>query len=57
MSEFDELAEVIYDQDKKIWPINWREAKALAYLHHPTASQQFIDNLADAIMRVNHAPA
>lgn len=54
MSEFDELAEVIYGHDKNVWPINWREAKALAYTYHPTVSEQFADNLADALMRINH---
>lgn len=54
MSEFDELAEAIYDQDKNVWPINWREGKALAYAHYPTVSQQFADNLADALMRIKH---
>lgn len=54
MTEFDELAQVIYEEEKAFWPITRQSAVALAWVYHPDESEQFLDNLADALMEIRH---
>lgn len=54
MTEADEIAAAIYDQDKVCWPLTRKEAEALAWVYLENgATQQMIDNVIDALLELN----
>ena len=53
MSETDELAAAIYEMHKECWPVNRKQAEALAWVYLYHESQQIQDNVADALMELN----
>lgn len=54
MTEADEVAASIYEKHKECWPVTRKQAEALAWVYLYKESQQVQDNVADALMELNH---
>lgn len=55
MTEADEIAQAIYEKDKVCWPLNRKQAEALAWVYmEPGTPQQMLDNVIDALMELNN---
>ena len=55
MDEVDEIAANIYDEFSIYWPLKMSDAHTLAWMYAHEESMQYQDNLADALMELNHA--